>query len=104
MVCHGLGSGTPQQREHQRRSRSAGEAGCHCWRGQGEEGWTTIGNSLHQSMRMPVGLEGGAALAQAMGWREASCSFRGDWALLVQATGGQAPLVWAKSIRGLSVM
>ena len=33
---------------------------------------------------------------------EASCSFRGDWALLVQTTGGQAPLVWAKGIRGLS--
>ena len=30
--------------------------------------------------------------------------FRGDWALLVQATSGQAPLVWAKGIRGLSVM
>ena len=31
--------------------------------------------------------------------QEASCSFTGDWALLVQATGGQAPLVWAKDIR-----
>ena len=30
--------------------------------------------------------------------------FRGDWALLVQATSGQAPLVWAKGIRGLSAM
>ena len=26
-----------------------------------------------------------------------------NWALLVQATGGQAPLVWAKGSRGLSV-
>ena len=26
----------------------------------------------------------------------------GDWEFLVQATSGQAPLVWAKGIRGLS--
>ena len=30
--------------------------------------------------------------------------FRGDWALLVQATSSQALLVYAKGIRGLSVM
>ena len=34
--------------------------------------------------------------------KEASCSYIGDWALLVQAASGQAPLVYAKSIRGLS--
>ena len=38
------------------------------------------------------------------GQLEASWSFRGDWALLVQAIGGLAPVVWAKGIRGLSVM
>ena len=37
--------------------------------------------------------EGGATLAQTTERCEASCSFRGDWALLVQATGGQVPLV-----------
>ena len=46
---------------------------------------------------MPVGLEGGAALCRLQVTRS---SFRGDWALLVQTTGGQAPLVWAKGIRG----
>ena len=43
-------------------------------RGQ-EEGQTTIGNSLHPSVL-------------AHKWQEASCSFKGDWALLVQATSG----------------
>ena len=43
--------------------------------------------------------KGGAA-----GQGEASCSFKGDWALLVQATGGQAPLVGVMGIRGLSEM
>ena len=38
------------------------------------------------------------------GQQEASCSFRRDWALLVQATSGQVPLMWAKGIRGLSAM
>ena len=48
--------------------------------------------------------EGGVALAWDTGQQEASCLFRGDWVLLVQATGGQASLVWAKGIRGLSAM
>ena len=39
---------------------------------------------------------------EAMGLQEASCSFKGDEALLVQATSGQAPVVWAKGIRELS--
>ena len=44
--------------------------------------------------------------SQWVGWlwhrlqrREASCSFRGYWMLLVQVISGQA-LVWAKSIGG----
>ena len=37
------------------------------------------------------------------GQREASCSVMGDWELFLQATSGQAPLVLAKGIRGLSV-
>ena len=36
--------------------------------------------------------------------REVSCSLMGDWVLLVQANSVQAPLVWAKGIRGLSAM
>ena len=39
--------------------------------------------------------------AQSAGQREASCLFRGDWVLLMQATGGQALLVWAKGMRGM---
>ena len=30
--------------------------------------------------------------------------FKGDYVLLVQATSVQAPIVWAKGIRGLRVM
>ena len=49
--------------------------------------------------------EGREALVQAdYGQLKTFCSFRGDWALLMQATGGQAPLVWTKGIRGLSEM
>ena len=33
--------------------------------------------------------------------QEVSCLSTGDWVFLVQATSDQAPLVWAKSIRGL---
>ena len=51
---------------------------------------------------MSIGLEGRAALWRLL-WREASFSFKGNYAL-VQATGGQASIVWAKGIRGLSVM
>ena len=43
------------------------------------------------------------ALVQTM-LREASCLCLRDWVLLVQPTGGQAPLMWAKGIRGQSVM
>ena len=59
-----------------------------------EEGQAAIGNSLHWSMHM--------WLCRGYGSQEASCLFNGDKALLVQATGGQAPIVWAKGIRGLS--
>ena len=37
-------------------------------------------------------------------WQEASRSFRGDWVLLVQATGAKETLVWAKGIRGIITM
>ena len=60
--------------------------------------WMAMGNSLHQNVHSS---EAGW-LWSGYGRRKASCSFVGDWALLVQATGGQAPLVWAKGIRGLS--
>ena len=36
-------------------------------------------------------------------WQEASCSFRGDWVLLMQATSVQAPLVWLRA-SGASVL
>ena len=64
-VCDGLRKGMPWQRESRRRSRPAGEARCHFWGRQQEEVWTTIGNSLHQSMPMPGLSEGAVALVQA---------------------------------------
>ena len=41
---------------------------------------------------------------QAMSGEKPLAQAVGDWVLLVQATGGQAPLVWAKSSRRLSAM
>ena len=49
-------------------------------------------------------LRGRGSSGAGYGRQEASCSFRGDWVLFVQAASGQAPLVWAKGIKGLSVM
>ena len=46
VVCYGLGSGTPWQREPHRRFRPSGEARRHCWGGGEEEGQTAIGISL----------------------------------------------------------
>ena len=57
--------------------------------------WTTIGNSLHWSMCIPPVLEDRSAMAQAKGRKK-------PLAHLEQ--GYQAPLVWAKGIRGLSAM
>ena len=51
---------------------------------------------------MPKGSQRARQLWHRLWLREASCSFRGDWALLVQVTGGQAPLVWATGIGGLN--
>ena len=72
------------------------------WLGRGEEeGQAAIGNSLCWSTCLPTGLEVGVALQRL--WvvrsllliygREGTCA----------STGGQAPIVWAKGIRGLSV-
>ena len=65
-----------------------------------EEGQAAIGNSLCWSTCLPTGLEVGVALQRL--WvvrsllliygREGTCA----------STGGQAPIVWAKGIRGLS--
>ena len=46
--------------------------------------------------------EGRAALMQAMDGKKPYARATGDWAFLVQAAGGQAPLVWAEGNRGLS--
>ena len=48
--------------------------------------------------------EGGARLVQALAGKKPLAQAMRDWALLVQATGGQAPLVWTKGSRGLSSM
>jgi len=55
----------PWQREPGKRSGHAGEARSHCWGGQEDEGWTAIGNSLHQRGHMPTDLEGRVDLVQA---------------------------------------
>ena len=56
--------------------------------------------SVLENVLAPGLSEGGAALAQAMAMRS---FFTGDWVLLVQATGGWAPLVWAEGMRRLKV-
>ena len=97
MVCYGLGSVMPWQRESRRRSEPVGEARCHCWGGREEEGRTAIGISLCTSS---WALRGQDASGTGYGWREATCLTTGDWVLLVPATGGWAPLVWAKGSAG----
>ena len=97
-----VGSGTPQQREPGRKSAVAGEGRRHCRGGREEEGRAAGGISLHQSTRLPLGSQRVGRL-----WRRPQAArsllfIWGNWALLVQATGAQAPLVWAKGIRGLS--
>ena len=106
------GSGKPEGPDPQERQGTI-----HCWGGQEEEGRTVTGNCLCPSVHMSTG-------SQRAGWlwlrpqavrsyllvyrrlggsgtgcrqQEASCSFMGDWGLLVQATGGQAPLVWLRA-------
>ena len=62
-------------------------------RGEEEGCTTTVGLESH-------GLRGRSNSGTGYGQQEVSCSFRGDWVLLVQATGGHAPLVWAKALGG----
>ena len=77
---------------------------CHCGGGwQEEEGWSTIGNSQLWSVHMPAGSQRVEWLCSRLWAAKIFCSFRRDWALLVQATSSQSPLVWAKGIRWLSV-
>ena len=81
-MCHGLGSGTPQQREPGRRSGPRGEARRHCWGGR-EEKLTTIGISL----RMRGLSEGRVPLVQATDGERPRAPATGDEVLLVWATG-----------------
>ena len=90
MVHHGLGSGIPQLRETGRRSGPTGEARCHCWGGQEDEGCTAIGISFFGRVHRLS--EGRAPLAQAMGGERP----------LAWAVGDQAPLGWAKGSKELS--
>ena len=101
VVCYGLCSGSPWQREPRRRSGPSGAARRHCWGEQEEGGRTTIGISLRVCTCVHGHSEGRSPLVQAMGGKKPFAWAIGDWALLVQATGGQAPLVWAKGSRGL---
>ena len=64
-------------------------------------GADAIGNSLPQRARTCLwALRGQGGSGTGCRQKEASCSYRGDVVLLVQATSGQASLVWAKGIRG----
>ena len=90
----------PQPREPRKRSGPTEEARHHCWRGQEEEGQTAIAISLH-TRRLS---EGRVPLAQAMGGKRTIAQATGDQVLPVQATHGQAPLVWGKGSGGLNVM
>ena len=58
--------------------------------------------ALEHACALPWDLRGQDGSGAGSGWKEASCSCREDGALLEQAISGQAPLVWAKGIRGLS--
>ena len=51
-----------------------------------EEEWAAMGNSLHWSIcACPRDLRGWGGSEAGYGQQEASCLFRGDWALLEQA-------------------
>ena len=94
-----LGSGMPQLRELRRRSGPAGEARCHCWWGQEEEGLTTIG------IFFPVHawiLRGWGTSGTGYRWQGSLAQAVGDLAPLIQDSGGQASLVCAKGSGRLS--
>ena len=82
-VSYRLGSGTLQLRKPRRRSRPTGEARCHCWEGQEEEGWTTIGISL-KTQRVS---EDGAPLAHSMAGENPLAWATGNLEFLMQAMG-----------------
>ena len=77
MVCYGLGNGCHGRGKPGEGVGPAGEARPHCWEEREKEGQTIKGISLNTQ----AGSEGGVPL--------------------VQAIGGQEPIVWAKGSRGL---
>ena len=62
MVRQGLRSRVPQLRETGRRTWPAEKARHNCWRGQEEEGWTTVGTSFSGHTQT---LKGGAMVNEA---------------------------------------
>ena len=52
---------------------------------------------------LPVHVHRGSYMVQPRGGKKPLALATGDWVLLMKAMGGQAPLAWAKGIRGLSV-
>ena len=66
-------------RKLRRRSGSAGEARCHCWGGQEEEEWTTIGISFTAHMQTLRGRDTSGADYR---WQEATCSGLRDQVIL----------------------
>ena len=67
-------------------------------------GTQQLWHELHGARTQKLTYGGPGSSGAGCTGQEASCSFKGDWELLVQATSGLAPLVWAKGIRWLSVM
>ena len=62
------------------------------------------GSDHHRNLPVHTGtpaLRGQDTSGTGYGWREATCLTTGDWVLLVPATGGWAPLEWAKGSWGL---
>ena len=75
----------------------AGEARCHCWGGQEEEGQATIGMSL--PAQAPT-LRAQAPPVQASGVKEPLAWAVGDGALLLWAAVGWTPLVGLTAVQG----
>ena len=101
-VCYALGSVMPQQREPRRRSEGGRSKVPLLGRVRG--GGVDHPRKLPAHVHRPS--EGGAPPVQAMGGggERPLVQSMGDRELLLQAMGGQVPLVWDKGSKGLRAM
>ena len=93
MVCHGLG------KETVRRCEPIGEAKCHSWGGQDEEGWTALRISFPEHS---MNLRGLSTMVQATGDRAPFAWAMGNQVPFVRVKSHEAPLAGAKGSQGLS--